>query len=110
MRRTVNAWLAAAGVCVLLGGCWLTRAGAQAPGGREKGQGSQAVPPGAANPAGPGEIKFRVTRRSRRDQAAPAPDPFAESGRTPFVLDPGEAGWTLQVNDNAEVVVLYRGL
>ena len=88
-------------MCSLVCGCLLTRADAQPPGGREGAQGSQALPRESAKPAGPGEIKFRITRRPRGDQAGPAPDQLPAAGRIPFVLDPGEAPWTLLVNDNS---------
>jgi hypothetical protein len=57
----------------------------------------------------PGQtMKFRATRRPDLRQEPPA-QPAADS-KGVFALDPGEAEWTLWINDQAEILVFYRGV
>ena len=108
MRRNAYAWLASFG-------SWALIAVSLAAGGRAESpipQGQDPLSPSASqrkDDAGESEntIKFRITRRSHHeDVATPAP---GAAGST-FALDPGDAEWTLSINDSAEILIFHRGL
>ncbi len=65
------------------------------------------TPGGAEGPEN--TIKFRITRRSGQQEPAAAAPARAEAGGI-FALDPGEAEWTLTINDSAEVLIFHHGV
>jgi hypothetical protein len=106
MKRNAHAWLAWVGVWGLIAGSSL--AGAQTPSPKGRGPSPASAVQKRAEPGGSeNTIKFRITRRPRQEEAG-APAPRAP-GST-FALDPGDAQWTLSINDSGEILIFHRGV
>jgi hypothetical protein len=98
MKRCPPIRLVYAGFLGLLAGTLIIEGAAQ-------GQGQRPLP--GAEGAGQ-TMKFRITRRPA-SQEVPQGESERSSGSN-FALDPGDAEWTLWVDDRAEIVIFHRGV
>jgi hypothetical protein len=100
------AWVA---VCGLAAVSWIAAARGQAPAARERSRTAPAAKQQRqADGDDAGTMRARITRRS-----GPLQDDDAESSGAhgvPFALKPGDALWTLVVNDSGEILIHHRGV